>query len=168
MEQKKDIIDSIKNILLKHRGEKQSLHACESAPPMTTRYCQRLDCIYIYTFDSVTLNDADLVLVDSRSAFEKRTDRAENLKEDYLKCIRRFLQRNEEFIWTKESPSAEESITVTLSARQQQYLCELVCQEIDSTRLDLSEKERLMHDKDAAVLQAHIGFLEETLNTLEV
>ena len=166
MEQKKDIIDSIKDILLKHGDEKPNLRAWKSAPPVTTRYCLRLNCTDTYTLDGVTLNDAGMVLVYSSSAFERKTDNAENLSVNYLCSILRFLQRNEEFIWTKESPSAEESITVTLSATQQRYLCGLLCGELDSAKNDLSEG--LMDDKDAAVLQAHIEFLEETLNTLKV
>lgn len=166
MEQKKDIIDSIKNILLKHRGEKHSIHACESAPPVFTRFCRRIECTDTYTLDGISLDLAHEVLIASHSNIEQRTFNAWDLSEGYLKCIRRFLRRNEEFIWTKESPSAEESITVTLSARQQRYLCGLLCGELDSAKNDLSEG--LMDNKDAAVLQTHIEFLEETLNTLEV
>lgn len=165
---KKEIIENIRTLLLKHRNETLSLHACESTPPMTTRYCRSLGYTDTYTFNNVTLNDADEVLVDSHSAFETKTDKAEDLSEDYLKRIRRFLQKNEEFIWIKESPSTEEAITVTLSATQQRYLCELLCKEIDSAKEDRAEEVRMMDNDGAAIIQAHIEFLEEMLATLKV
>lgn len=61
-----------------------------------------------------------------------------------------------------------DTIRTALKVSQQRFLCDLVCFEIDKSKNDLREEAGQMDDEGAAIIQAHIEFLEDILKKLSI
>lgn len=81
--------------------------------------------------------------------------------------IHDYLELSDQ-LGAQSSEPEEETLTVNISVTEQRFLCDIICEAIDTAKADQLEEIQQMDENDAAIMQTHIDFLKDLLEKFKV